>query len=83
MSFRGPRGPGTAKTCEGDPVAKTVTPTFARGETTRTMTIQVKGDNKKESNETFNLDLFGNSGNSPFTKKRGIGKIRNDDRSHG
>jgi hypothetical protein len=29
--------------------------------------------------ETFYLDLFGNSGNSLFTKNRGIGTILNDD----
>jgi len=39
----------------------------------------VKGDSKRESNETFYLDLFGNSGNSLFTKNRGIGTILNDD----
>jgi hypothetical protein len=39
----------------------------------------VKGDGKKEADETFYLDLFGNSGNSLFTKSRGIGTILNDD----
>ncbi|GEM_PF-6377629 len=38
-----------------------------------------KGDDKKEANETFYLDLFGNSSNSLFTKNRGIGTILNDD----
>jgi hypothetical protein len=38
------------------------------GETTKTITIEVKGDNKKESNEALYLDLFGNSSNSLFTK---------------
>ena len=53
--------------------------TFAPGETTKTITIEVKGDSKREANETFYLDLFGNSGNSLFTKYRGIGTILNDD----
>ena len=53
--------------------------TFAAGETTKTITIEVKGDSKKEANETFYLDLFGNSGNSQFTKNRGLGTILNDD----
>ena len=48
-------------------------------ETTKTITIEVKGDSKKEANETFYLDLFGNSSNSLFTKNRGIGTILNDD----
>ena len=33
----------------------------------------------REANETFYLDLFGNSSNSLFTKNRGIGTILNDD----
>jgi hypothetical protein len=53
--------------------------TFAPGETTKTITIEVKGDSKREANETFYLDLFGNSSNSLFTKNRGLGTILNDD----
>ena len=70
---------GTATTADNDYVAKTGTLTFAPGETTKTITIEVKGDNKKEANETFYLDLFDNSSNSLFTKNRGIGTILNDD----
>jgi hypothetical protein len=69
---------GTATTGDGDYVAKTGTLTFAPGERTKTITIEVKGDNKRESNELFYLDLFGNS-NSWITKSRGIGTILNDD----
>src|SRR5262245_1318832 len=60
-------------------VAKTGTPTLVPGDTTKATTIEVKGDSKKESNETFFMDLFGLSGNAPFTKSRGIGTILNDD----
>jgi hypothetical protein len=77
MSFRTVNG--TAKTSNGDYIAKTGTLTFAPGETTKTITIEVKGDSKREANETFYLDLFGNSSNSLFTKNRGIGTILNDD----
>ena len=49
------------------------------GQTTKTITIEVKGDSKREANETFYLDLFANSSNSSFTKNRGIGTILNDD----
>lgn len=70
---------GTAKASDGDYVGKTGTLTFAPGETTKTITIEVKGDSKKESDETFYLDLFGLSSNSLFTRNRGIGKILNDD----
>ena len=77
MSFRGVNVP--AKTSDGDHVAKPGALTFAPGETTKTITIEVKGDDKKEANETFYLDLFGNSSNSLFTKNRGLGTILNDD----
>ena len=43
------------------------------------ITIVVNGDSKKESDETFYLDLFSNSTNSLFTKSRGVGTILNDD----
>jgi len=77
MSFR--TVDGTATTSDGDYVAKTGTLTFAPGETTKTITIEVKGDSKKETSETFYLDLFGLSSNASFTKSRGIGTILNDD----
>ena len=70
---------GTAKTSDNDYVAKTGTLTFAPGETSKTITIEVKGDSKKEADETFYLDLFGNSNNSLFAKSRGTGTILNDD----
>jgi hypothetical protein len=70
---------GTATTAGNDYFAKTGTLSFAPGETTKTITIEVKGDNKKEPNETFNLDLFDNSANSLFTDFRGIGTILNGD----
>jgi probable HAF family extracellular repeat protein len=70
---------GTAKTSDGDYIAKTGTLTFAPGETTKTITITVKGDSKREANETFYLDLFGLSSNSLFTRNRGLGTILDDD----
>ena len=69
---------GTATAGE-DYTAASGTLTFAPGETTKTITIKVKGDNKKEANETFYVDLFGLSSNALFTKSRGIGTILNDD----
>ena len=70
---------GTAKTSDSDYVAKTGTLTFASGQTSKTITIEVKGDSKRETNEYFYLDLFGNSSNTLITKNRGIGTILNDD----
>ncbi len=77
MSYRTVNG--TATTGDGDYIAKTGTLTFAPGETTKTITIEVKGDSKREANETFYLDLFGLSSNALFTKNRGLGTILNDD----
>jgi probable HAF family extracellular repeat protein len=72
---------GTATTSDNDYVAQTGTLTFLPGETTKTITIVVNGDSKMEADETFYLDLFGNSSNALFTKSRGVGTILNDDRS--
>jgi hypothetical protein len=69
---------GPATTGNGDYLARTGMLTFNPGETSKT-TIEVKGDKKKEANETFYLDLFGNSGNSLFTKNRALGTILDDD----
>ncbi len=77
MSFK--TTDSTAKISDKDYVAKTGTLTFAPGETSKTITIVVNGDSKKEADETFYLDLFGLSGNSLFTKSRGTGAILNDD----
>lgn len=72
-------GNGTATTSNNDYVAKSGKITFAPGETRKEITITVKGDSKREANETFYLDLFGLSTNALFTKNRGIGTILNDD----
>jgi subtilisin family serine protease/subtilisin-like proprotein convertase family protein len=77
MSFK--TANGTATTSNSDYVAKTGTLTFAPGETTKTITIEVKGDNKREAHESFFVDLYNNSANSLFTKNRGLGTILNDD----
>jgi hypothetical protein len=63
----------------GPYIAKTGRLTFDPGETTKTITIEVKGDSKKETHESFFLDLFGLSSNALFTKNRGLGTILNDD----
>jgi hypothetical protein len=70
----------TATTGDNDYIARSGTLTFAPSETTQTITIEVKGDSKREANETFYLDLFGNSGNALLTRNHGLGTILNDDR---
>jgi len=70
---------GKARVSDSDYLAESGTLTFAPGETTKTITIEVKGDRKKEPKETFYVDLFGNSSNSLITNNRGIGTIVDDD----
>ncbi len=70
---------GTAKTGDSGYVARTGTPTFAPSGTTKTITIEVKGDGEREADKYFYLDLSGLSGNSLFADSRGIGTILNDD----
>ena len=77
MSYRTVNG--TATTGDNAYIAKTGTLTFNPGETTKTTTIEVKGDSKQEADETFYLDLYGLSSNGLFTKSRGVGTILNDD----
>jgi hypothetical protein len=77
MSFQ--TADGTATAGDTDYVARAGTLTFAPGETTKTITIEVKGDGKREADETFYLDLSGLSGNALFTRKRGTGTVLNDD----
>jgi hypothetical protein len=48
---------GTATTGDNNYIVKTGRLTFAPGETTKTITIEVKGDSKKEADEVLCLDL--------------------------
>jgi hypothetical protein len=49
------------------------------GETTKTITIVVNCDKKKEADETFSLELYGVSTNASFLDAVGLGTILNDD----
>jgi hypothetical protein len=70
---------GTATTSGNEYIAKAGTLIFAPGETTKTITIEVIGDNKK-THKTFRVDLTGLSPDaSGFTKNRGIDTTLNDD----
>jgi hypothetical protein len=70
---------GAAKTSNNDYVSTSGTLTFAPGETTKTITVVVKGDQKKEANESFFVDLTDLSGSVVFFNRRGTGTILNDD----
>jgi hypothetical protein len=69
---------GTATTADNDYVARTGTLTFAPGVTSQTISVQVKGDKNKESNETFYVNLSG-AANATITTSQGVGEILDDD----
>src|SRR5262249_5464236 len=73
VSFR--TAAGTATMGDGDYVTKTGTLTFAPGETAKAITVEVKGDGKREADETFYLELFGVSGNAVFLDALALGTI--------
>lgn len=69
---------GTATVSSNDYLATSGTLTFAPGETTKTILVAVKGDTKKEANETFFLNLSG-ALNALIADAQGLGTILNDD----
>jgi hypothetical protein len=52
--------------------------TFAPGETSKTVTVNVNGDTSNEADETFFVNLSGAS-NATVSDAQGLGTIRNDD----
>jgi hypothetical protein len=69
---------GTARTADADYETAAGTLTFAPGETSKTITIKVKGDPKREEDETFFVNLFGPS-QALLLDPQGLGTILNDD----
>ena len=69
---------GSATTSNNDYVAKSGTVYFAPGETSKTVTVSIKGDTKKEKDEQFYVNLSGAVGGA-ITDAQGIGTILNDD----
>src|SRR5205823_2450517 len=68
---------GTA-TAGSDYAAASETATFAPGETSQTVSVQVNGDVTNEADETFTVDLSGET-NSTIADNQGLGTITNDD----
>src|SRR3989442_3391344 len=68
---------GTAGTPK-DYVSQSGTLTFAPGDTSKTITVQIVGDTTKESNETLTVRLS-NPSNATIAKADGIGTIIDDD----
>lgn len=74
---------GTATVADGDYVAISGTLTFAPGQTTRTFTVVIKGDKKKEADESFYVLLSGASTNALIDNAYGWGTILDDDHAGG
>lgn len=71
---------GTA-TAGSDYTAVTGSVSFAVGETSKTVTVNVKGDTTAEANETFMVNLTAPTGGATIADNQGIGTILNDDGS--
>lgn len=69
---------GTATTADGDYIAKSGTLVFAPGTTSKTISVQVRSDKKKEANERFYVNLSGAT-NATIAAGQGVGDIVNDD----
>lgn len=70
---------GTAKASDNDYVAIAGgTVTFTAGQTQQTVTVMVRGDTKKEADETFFVNLSAPI-NATLGNSKGTGTIKNDD----
>jgi large repetitive protein len=69
---------GTATVSNNDYVAKSGNVFFAPGETSKTITITIQGDTKKEKDEQFYVNLSGPIGGT-LADGQGVGTIVNDD----
>jgi hypothetical protein len=69
---------GTARVSDSDYSAKSGTLTFQSGQTSKTVTISVRGDRKAEPDETFFVNLSSATG-ATIDDGQGVGTIRNDD----
>jgi VCBS repeat-containing protein len=69
---------GSATVADHDYVPTAGTLTFARGETAKTITVLVNGDNVAEPNESLFVNLSGAS-RATIANATGVGTIQNDD----
>jgi hypothetical protein len=69
---------GTATTAGQDYFATSGTLTFQPGQTSKTVTVSVRGDRTREADETFFLELP-NSQGATIADGQGLGTIQNDD----
>lgn len=69
---------GTATTSDNDYIGTSSSVSIAPGQTTATIFVTVRGDKKKEADETFFVNLSGAS-NATIADNQGLGTIKNDD----
>ncbi|MBH8572966.1 DUF4347 domain-containing protein [Nostocaceae cyanobacterium CENA369] len=69
---------GTAKVSDSDYDSGLGTIVFNPGETSKVISIGIRGDNKVETDETFFVNLYG-AANATFANHQGVGTIINDD----
>ncbi|PYS25271.1 MAG: hypothetical protein DMF72_02230 [Acidobacteria bacterium] len=75
-------GDGTATTADSDYQSNSGTLTFNAGDSTKTITVLVNGDQKFEPNEIFFVNLS-NAVNATISDNQGLGTIVNDDAQGG
>jgi Calx-beta domain-containing protein/VCBS repeat protein len=73
---------GTARVSDNDYIGTSGTVTFAAGETSKTVTVLVVGDKRREPDEWFALNLTGPSTNAFLLDNQGVGWILDND-THG
>jgi hypothetical protein len=69
---------GSATTSNSDYLAQSGTIYFAPGDTTKTITVSIKGDTKREKDERFYVNLSGAIGGT-IADSQGVGTILNED----
>lgn len=69
---------GTATVADNDFLASSGTIVFARGQTSKTVGVYIRGDGTPESDESFSISLS-NAVGSTISKATGTATIRNDD----
>ena len=75
-------GNSSATTADNDYVANSGTLNFAQGDTTRTVSVTIKGDIKVEPDQTFNVNLSAATNGATISDSQGVGTIANDDANH-
>ena len=73
----------SSATAGSDYVATSGMLTFAAGQTTKTVTVTIRGDKAKEANESFYVLLSGVSSNALISNAYGWGTILNDEPGKG